>query len=169
MIYRTSLIPSAISISRQLKSEDLIALLVINDFPLHLQGVNVLSLRSAAVLLLYALIILINSDEMCVSVYKRLFEMELFSVKTDSLAFSVECFSPHFQITTRDQISYRQKFNFLHCLKGFLLLQSCQFVDIHPFQETTISSLLNRLHDIFVAIKIFLEYTIVISIIVSAF
>lgn len=46
--------------------------------------------------------------------------MELFSVKTDSLAFSVECFSPHFQITTRDQISYRQKFNFLHCLKGFL-------------------------------------------------
>lgn len=164
MIYRTSLIPSAISISRQLKSKDLIALLVINDFPLHLQGVNVLSLR----LLLYALIILINSDEMYVSVYKRLFEMELFSVKTDSLAFSVECFSPHFQITTRDQISYRQKFNFLHCLKGFLL-QSCQFMDIHPFQETTISSLLNRLHDIFVAIKIFLEYTIVISIIVSAF
>lgn len=164
MIYRTSLIPSAISISRQLKSKDLIALLVINDFPLHLQGVNVLSLR----LLLYALIILINSDEMCVSVYKRLFEMELFSVKTDSLAFSVECFSPHFQITTRDQISYRQKFNFLHCLKGFLL-QSCQFMDIPPFQETTISSLLNRLRDIFVAIKIFLEYTIVISIIVSAF
>lgn len=80
--------------------------------------------------------------------------MELFSVKTDSLAFSVECFSPHFQITTRDQISYRQKFNFLHCLKGFLL-QSCQYMDIHPFQETTISSLLNRLHDIFVAIKIF--------------
>lgn len=168
MIYRTSLIPSAISISRQLKSRDLIALLVINDFPLHLQGVNVLSLRLAAVLLLYALIILINSDEMCVSVYKRLFEMELFSVKTDSLAFSVECFSPHFQITTRDQISYRQKFNFLHCLKGFLL-QSCQFTDIHPFQETTISSLLNRLRDIFVAIKIFLKYTIVISIIVSAF
>lgn len=167
MIYRTSLIPSAISISRYLKSKDLIALLVINDFPLHLQGVNVLSLRSAAVLL-YALIILINSDEMCVSVYKRLFEMELFSVKTDSLAFSVECFSPHFQITTRDQISYRQKFNFLHCLKGFLL-QSCQFMDIHSFQETTISSLLNRLRDIFVAIKIFLEYTIVISIIVSAF
>lgn len=164
MIYRTSLIPSAISISRQLKSKDLIALLVINDFPLHLQGVNVLSLR----LLLYALIILINSDEMCVSVYKRLFEMELFSIKTDSLAFSVECVSPHFQITTRDQISYRQKFNFLHCLKGFLL-QSCQFMDIHPFQETTISSLLNRLRDIFVAIKIFLEYTIVISIIVSAF
>lgn len=105
---------------------------------------------------------------MYVSVYKRLFEMELFSVKTDSLAFSVECFSPHFQITTRDQISYRQKFNFLHCLKGFLL-QSCHLMDIHPFQETTISSLLNRLHDIFVAIKIFLEYTIVISIIVSAF
>lgn len=48
--------------------------------------------------------------------------MELFSVKTDSLAFSVECVSPHFQITTRDQISYRQKFNFLHCLKGFLHL-----------------------------------------------
>lgn len=42
-------------------------------------------------------------------------------------------------------------------------------MDIHPFQETTISSLLNRLRDIFVAIKIFLEYTIVISIIVSAF
>lgn len=169
MIYRTSLIPSAISISRQLKSRDLIALLVINDFPLHLQGVNVLSLRLAAVLVaLCTLIILINSDEMCVSVYKRLFEMELFSVKTDSLAFSVECFSPHFQITTRDQISYRQKFNFLHCLKGFLL-QSCQFVDIHPFQETTISSLLNRLRDIFVAIKIFLKYTIVLSIIVSAF
>lgn len=128
MIYRTSLIPSAISISRQLKSRDLIALLVINDFPLHLQGVNVLSLR----LLLYALIILINSDEMCVSVYKRLFEMELFSVKTDSLAFSVECFSPHFQITTRDQISYRQKFNFLALFERVspLVMPICGYTSI---------------------------------------
>lgn len=92
MIYRISLILFVIFISRYLKSKDLIVLFVINDFFLYFQGVNVFFLC----LLFYVFIILINLDEMCVSVYKRLFEMELFSVKIDLFVFFVECFFFYF-------------------------------------------------------------------------